>query len=162
MVVAPTHSVQMDLAQKGLAHKEFVPTLLALGGLVYRDLVRRGSAHMQMVDPDFSPQHPTCWQLALQVPRIDNFGRGWPVVADNFGKGKIDFSPGVAGSHMPAGHQTELDTRAAPGKKVGTEAHLVFDNPFESGAQYIVLGSVELRRPGRKIDLVGFEVDLVG
>jgi len=72
MVVAPKDSVQMALAQKGQVH---------------RDLVRRGSAHMQMVDPDFAPQHPMYWQLVLQVPHFDNFDRGWPVVADNFGKG---------------------------------------------------------------------------
>jgi len=55
---------------------------------------------------------------------------------------------------MPAGHQTEPDKGAVPGKAVGTEAHLAFDNPLKFGVQHIVLEPVELKKTGRKVDLV--------
>ena len=82
------------------------------------------------------------------------------MVVDNFGKGKTDFAPGVAGSHMPAGHHTEPDKEAALGRKVGAAARLAFDNPLEFGAQHIVLEPVELRRSGWKVGLVGLGMDL--
>ena len=76
------------------------------------------------------------------------------MVADNFGKEHTDFAPGVAGSHATAGSHTELDRQAASGMKV--------DNLFEFEAQGNVLEPARVEPYVPKVDLVGFEMDLVG
>ena len=76
------------------------------------------------------------------------------MVADNFDTERTDFAPGVAGSHATAGSHTELGRQAAFGTKV--------DNLFESEAQSTVLEPVEVGPYVLKVDLVGFEMDLVG
>ena len=76
------------------------------------------------------------------------------MVADNFGKEHTDFAPGVAGSHVTAGSHTEPGRQAASGMEV--------DNLFEFEAQSTVLEPVEVGPYVPKVDMVGFEMDLVG
>ena len=80
-MVAPTSSVQTDLAQKGLARKNFVPTDLVQKGLAHREFVHRGSVrmdsgHMQTAVPMSAPQLPMYQPLAWQVHHIGNFDKG--------------------------------------------------------------------------------------
>ena len=76
------------------------------------------------------------------------------MVADNFDKERTDFSPGVVGSHMTAGSHTEPGRQAAFGTRV--------DNLFEFEAQSNVLEPAGVEPYVPKVDLVGFEMDLVG
>ena len=84
------------------------------------------------------------------------------MVADNFDKEQIEFAPRVAGSHTVVGPHTQPDREAASGKKVEAVAHLAFDNPsgFETQSNVLEPAGVEPSVP--KVDLVGFEMDLVG
>ena len=76
------------------------------------------------------------------------------MVADNFDKEHTDFAPGVAGSHVTAGSHTEPGRQAAFGMRV--------DNLFEFEAQSNVLEPAGVDSCVPKVDLVGFEMDLVG
>ena len=76
------------------------------------------------------------------------------MVADNFDAERTDFAPGVAGSHATAGSHTELGRQAAFGMKV--------DNLFEFEAQGNVLEPAGVEPSVPKVDLVRFEMDLIG
>ena len=76
------------------------------------------------------------------------------MVADNFDKEHTDFTPGVAGSQMTAGSHTGPDRQAAFGTRV--------DNLFEFEAQSNVLEPAGVDSCVPKVDLVRFEMDLVG
>ena len=76
------------------------------------------------------------------------------MAVDNFDKGQTEFAPGVASSHMTVGPHTEPDREAASGKKV--------DNLFEFEAQSNVLEPAGVEPSVLKVDLVGFDMDMVG
>ena len=76
------------------------------------------------------------------------------MVADNFDKEHTDSAPGAGGSQMTAGSHTEPSRQATFGMKV--------DNLFEFEAQSNVLEPAGVEPYVPKVDLVGFEMDLVG